>query len=212
MAPFHKNGFVVACPRTREGVIIDPGDEVEGLLEFIAQEAITVRHILLTHAHVDHVTGVASGEAARSACPCTCTRTISSSTSAPWSRGRIFGLRVDPPPPPIDSFYAAGRAIRVRRLRGASRTTRRAIAPAVSAWKWRVRASAGWTCSSATRCLPGPSAARTCPAATTRRSSDRSASVLFAVRRRCPRVSGSRPGYDHRPGAADQSVSAGRVA
>ena len=27
VGPFHKNGFVVACPRTRQGVIIDPGDE-----------------------------------------------------------------------------------------------------------------------------------------------------------------------------------------
>ena len=35
VGPFHKNGFVVACPRTRDAVLIDPGDEVDGLLEFI---------------------------------------------------------------------------------------------------------------------------------------------------------------------------------
>jgi len=27
--PFQKNGFVVGCPRTREAIVIDPGDEVD---------------------------------------------------------------------------------------------------------------------------------------------------------------------------------------
>jgi ABC-2 type transport system ATP-binding protein len=35
--PFYKNGFVVGCKRTREGVIIDPGDEVDGLLATLRQ-------------------------------------------------------------------------------------------------------------------------------------------------------------------------------
>jgi hydroxyacylglutathione hydrolase len=60
--PFHKNGYVVACPRTREAVIIDPGDEVDQLLGIVAAQALGVRSILLTHAHVDHVTGVAQAK------------------------------------------------------------------------------------------------------------------------------------------------------
>ena len=35
VGPFFKNGFVVSCEKTREGVLIDPGDEVQGLLAFI---------------------------------------------------------------------------------------------------------------------------------------------------------------------------------
>src|SRR3954447_6580332 len=57
--PFQKNGFVVGCPRTREAVLIDPGDEVSELLEVVREQALTVKYILLTHAHIDHVTGVA---------------------------------------------------------------------------------------------------------------------------------------------------------
>ncbi len=53
--PFLKNGFVVACERTAEAVIIDPGDEVEHLLRFIDDRKLSVQSILLTHAHVDHV-------------------------------------------------------------------------------------------------------------------------------------------------------------
>src|SRR5918992_2935785 len=56
--PFQKNGYVVACEKTREAVLIDPGDEVDMLLDVVARQSLSVRAILLTHAHVDHVTGV----------------------------------------------------------------------------------------------------------------------------------------------------------
>src|SRR5215210_5730478 len=62
VAPFFKNGFVVACPNTRQAVLIDPGDEVETLLEYAQRESLDIRYILLTHAHVDHVTGVAAAK------------------------------------------------------------------------------------------------------------------------------------------------------
>ena len=56
--PFQKNGYVVACETTREAVLIDPGDEVDMLLDVIKGQSLSVQSILLTHAHVDHVTGV----------------------------------------------------------------------------------------------------------------------------------------------------------
>ena len=64
-APFFKNGYVVGCDTTRDAIVIDPGDEVDELLGFIAREHLKVRAILLTHAHVDHVSGV--GRAKRTA-------------------------------------------------------------------------------------------------------------------------------------------------
>src|SRR5205814_7412416 len=59
VGPFFKNGFVVGCEETNEAVLIDPGDEVPALLEFASRRRLAIRHILLTHAHVDHVTVVA---------------------------------------------------------------------------------------------------------------------------------------------------------
>lgn len=61
--PFLKNGFVLGCERTRAAVYIDPGDEVEQLLAAIARERLDVTAILLTHAHVDHVAGLAEARA-----------------------------------------------------------------------------------------------------------------------------------------------------
>ena len=110
VGPFHKNGFVVACARTREGVMIDPGDEVDGLLDFVAQEDITVRHILLTHAHVDHVTGVAAAVRMLGV-PVHLHRDDLFLYEQAVEQGRLFGLAVDPPPPPVDRFYGAGERI-----------------------------------------------------------------------------------------------------
>ena len=64
VGPFFKNGFVVGCDETHEAVLIDPGDEVEDSCRSPSASGLTVRHILLTHAHVDHVTGVAAAKRA----------------------------------------------------------------------------------------------------------------------------------------------------
>jgi glyoxylase-like metal-dependent hydrolase (beta-lactamase superfamily II) len=111
VAPFFKNGFVVACPRTREGVLIDPGDEVESLLAFAGRESLTLGHILLTHAHIDHVTGVGAAKRALGA-PVHLHRHDLFLYDRAVEQGAMFGLRVDAPPPPIDVFYTPGEAIR----------------------------------------------------------------------------------------------------
>ena len=46
--PFMKNGFIVSCERTREAVLIDPGDEVGGLLAYAERHDLKIREILLT--------------------------------------------------------------------------------------------------------------------------------------------------------------------
>src|SRR5687767_4895906 len=98
VGPFFKNGFVVACPRTREGVLIDPGDEVDSLLAFAVREALTLRYILLTHAHVDHVTGVGAAKRELNV-PVYLHRDDLFLYDNAVQQGLMFGLRVDPPPP-----------------------------------------------------------------------------------------------------------------
>jgi len=62
-SPFSENTYVIADDTTRDAVIIDPGcyeqAEKEALSQFITNNQLTVRHLLLTHAHLDHVFGVA---------------------------------------------------------------------------------------------------------------------------------------------------------
>lgn len=56
--PFFKNGYILACPRTRKGIYIDPGDEAELLLQRVEELRIDLIAIVNTHAHMDHICGV----------------------------------------------------------------------------------------------------------------------------------------------------------
>jgi glyoxylase-like metal-dependent hydrolase (beta-lactamase superfamily II) len=101
--PFQKNGYVVACETTREAVIIDPSDEVEMLLEIVNAQALQVQHILLTHAHVDHVTGVGRAKRALQV-PVYLHRDDQFLYDAAPQQAAFFGLHCDPLPA-IDRHY-----------------------------------------------------------------------------------------------------------
>jgi hydroxyacylglutathione hydrolase len=101
--PFYKNGFLVACERTREAALIDPGDEVDELLAAVRDYDADVKYILLTHAHVDHVTGVAAAKAAFDV-PVHLHHDDLFLYERAVEQGAMFGLRVQPPPP-VDVFY-----------------------------------------------------------------------------------------------------------
>ena len=109
VGPFFKNGFVVGCERTREAVLIDPGDEVETLLAAAERARLRILHILLTHAHVDHVTGVARAKQVLGVDVYLHADDLFLYKNA-VEMGRLFGLRVEPPPP-IDQFYKDGQII-----------------------------------------------------------------------------------------------------
>jgi len=44
---------------TREAVVIDPGDDIDEILRVLARHELTVKTIVITHAHIDHVGGAA---------------------------------------------------------------------------------------------------------------------------------------------------------
>lgn len=101
--PFFKNGFVVGCEDTREGVIIDPGDDVEELLAVVTEHELSIRYILLTHAHLDHVTGVAAAKRALGA-PVGLHQADNFLYEGVVQQGLMFGFRVEPQPK-VDFFY-----------------------------------------------------------------------------------------------------------
>ena len=105
-----ENGFVVGCEATREAAIIDPGDSVRQLLDFAERESLAIRHILLTHAHIDHISGVGTAKHALGV-PIYLHRDDLFLYDHVVEHGRMFGLRVDPQPP-VDVFYTPGQVIR----------------------------------------------------------------------------------------------------
>lgn len=104
--PFFKNGYVVGCEDTREAVVIDPSDDVGLLIEAVTQHRLTVKYILLTHAHLDHVTGVAQARQAFGA-PVGLHEADNFLYEGVVQQGQMFGFRVEPQPK-VDFFYDAG--------------------------------------------------------------------------------------------------------
>jgi glyoxylase-like metal-dependent hydrolase (beta-lactamase superfamily II) len=58
VSPFATNCYVFSCTETREAAVIDPGDSGEAIARTVQDAGLSVRHILLTHGHTDHVAGV----------------------------------------------------------------------------------------------------------------------------------------------------------
>lgn len=53
------NCSILGDPVTREAIVVDPGDDVERVLQILAANKLKVRAIVSTHTHIDHVGGLA---------------------------------------------------------------------------------------------------------------------------------------------------------
>ena len=61
VTPFAMNQYLLGCRATGEAAIIDAGDDdPERWLDIASKLGLKIRHVLLTHAHIDHVAGLAS--------------------------------------------------------------------------------------------------------------------------------------------------------
>lgn len=103
------NCFVVGDTESGAAVVIDPADNAPAILRVVREKGWTVREILATHAHFDHVLAV---------------QDLREATGAPFQlheadlpllqgmqlSGRLFGLEVPPPPEP-DGFVEEGKPI-----------------------------------------------------------------------------------------------------
>ncbi len=108
------NCYIAGCEETQEGVIIDPGGHPQRILSALEESGLTIRYVLNTHCHFDHMGANAD---------------IVTATGAPLAlhpqeipllkaRGgaSLFGVQVQPSPPP-DVELTGGETLTVGRLR-----------------------------------------------------------------------------------------------
>jgi glyoxylase-like metal-dependent hydrolase (beta-lactamase superfamily II) len=111
--PLETNCYAVICPETGEAAIVDPGAEAEEILSRLP-EGTTVRMVLLTHGHFDHVGGVREVAAATGA-PVGIHPADAPLMSQAPAMARLFGLEVAAPPAP-DLLLEDGQKLQVGRL------------------------------------------------------------------------------------------------
>jgi glyoxylase-like metal-dependent hydrolase (beta-lactamase superfamily II) len=67
VGPLQCNCSVVGDETTHEAMVIDPGDEIQSVLAIVRKHNLTVKQIVITHAHIDHVGGAMKLRAATGA-------------------------------------------------------------------------------------------------------------------------------------------------
>jgi hydroxyacylglutathione hydrolase len=67
VGPLQCNCSIVGDETTREGMVIDPGDDIADILQLIAKHNLQIKQIVITHAHIDHVGGAMKLRAATGA-------------------------------------------------------------------------------------------------------------------------------------------------
>ncbi|HEY0384786.1 MAG TPA: MBL fold metallo-hydrolase [Pyrinomonadaceae bacterium] len=122
---FQQNTRIVGCEETGRAICIDPGDEAGRIVEALEEHELELQAIALTHAHMDHVGGVAALKRLRPAA-----RIILHPADEPLYRGlpaqpsllgipqarwAALGFQYEEPPP-VDEEWTDGQAYAVGRL------------------------------------------------------------------------------------------------
>lgn len=115
VGPIQTNVYVVGCPQTGKGAIIDAGGDPEGLLGLAGENDLEIAQILQTHAHIDHVAAIPEIKEATGAPILLHPDDMMLWQAAP-QQGQMFGIPVGPLPAP-DQELADGQTIAVGNLR-----------------------------------------------------------------------------------------------
>jgi hydroxyacylglutathione hydrolase len=115
LGPLQTNCYLVGCEETQLAAIIDPAWDGRAIVAAAEDDGWEVSHILLTHAHFDHVGGLQETKALTGA-PIYLHADAVDMLSNTTMSAAFFGLRVPAPPPP-DHFLTPDQVLSVGSLR-----------------------------------------------------------------------------------------------
>lgn len=109
VGPLQCNCAILADPESREALVVDPGDEADRILRFLAQNRLTAVGLVHTHAHFDHV-GVSARLARETGAPILLHEADAPLYSALEDQAAFFGLGVEAPAP-LARFLSDGERV-----------------------------------------------------------------------------------------------------
>lgn len=112
---FQENAYLVVDEATGRAVYVDPGDEGDRLLATLRHSGATLDAIWLTHAHVDHIGGIAAIRRVHDV-PVLLHPLDDRLYARAGEIAEMYGLTFDPPPL-VDGPLADGQELRVGGIR-----------------------------------------------------------------------------------------------
>jgi len=109
VGPLSVNCLILGCDETREGVVVDPGGDVERIVQAVQHHDLAIRYIVNTHGHFDHVGGNRQAIAAFGA-PLLIHQADAPLLDRVAEVGRMYGIRSENSPP-ADGFLEEGMEI-----------------------------------------------------------------------------------------------------
>lgn len=123
---FQQHTRVVGCEKTRRAICIDPGDDSESIVRAIENNGFELQSIALTHAHMDHVGGVAALKKLKPEARIILHKADEFMYEAlpeqpswigiPRTQWPAMGFDYEPPPP-VDEYWVDGASYEVGELR-----------------------------------------------------------------------------------------------
>ncbi|MCA9845791.1 MAG: MBL fold metallo-hydrolase [Dehalococcoidia bacterium] len=120
---FQENCWVVGNRRTGEAICIDPGDQPDEILALAADMGVRIKYIANSHAHVDHILGVAGVHAATGAKFLLHEDDLNLLRTGWKGAAERFGIDVGEGPPDPDMFVQDGDKVEVDGLQLTAITT-----------------------------------------------------------------------------------------
>jgi glyoxylase-like metal-dependent hydrolase (beta-lactamase superfamily II) len=114
LGPLQTNCYILGCLETNQAAVIDPSWAGDTIARLVEEKGWSLTHILLTHAHFDHVGGLAELKAATGAPIYLHPDAIPMLAAAEQSAAR-WEIALDPPPA-ADVMLAGGDALTVGAL------------------------------------------------------------------------------------------------
>lgn len=67
VGPLQCNCSILGDEKTREAIVVDPGDDIAEVIAILTRHQLTVKQIVITHGHIDHIGGAMKLKAATGA-------------------------------------------------------------------------------------------------------------------------------------------------